>query len=310
MVTSGAVAFGKQKLRQEILMSRSLREAVGKDGKFLVSKNQFQIDPRACAASGQSGLMALYSAMFSQYGVSTAQVLVNKSDFYNEYTRQNLQATLNELLELNIVPILNTNDAVAPPPEKNLDIQGVISIKDNDSLAARLAALIESDLLLIMSDVDGLFNKPPNEVDSRLLHTFSPKYQQSAVNFGDTKSKVGTGGMAAKVQAANWALENNCSVVICNGGRENAILDSINGKRIGTFFANVVDDCKDSVPIEMQTLKVRDGGRNLQALTSDQRSAIIEDYAKRLIDNKNLILEANKLDLDLAKKNSNFNNLF
>lgn len=221
-----------------------------------------------------------------------------------------MQATLNELLELNIVPILNTNDAVAPPPEKNLDIQGVISIKDNDSLAARLAALIESDLLLIMSDVDGLFNKPPNEVDSRLLHTFSPKYQQSAVNFGDTKSKVGTGGMAAKVQAANWALENNCSVVICNGGRENAILDSINGKRIGTFFANVVDDCKDSVPIEMQTLKVRDGGRNLQALTSDQRSAIIEDYAKRLIDNKNLILEANKLDLDLAKKNSNFNNLF
>jgi delta-1-pyrroline-5-carboxylate synthetase len=153
------------------------------------------------------------------------------------------------------VPILNTNDAVAPPPEKNLDIQGVISIKDNDSLAARLAALIESDLLLIMSDVDGLFNKPPNEVDSRLLHTFSPKFQISAVNFGDSKSKVGTGGMAAKVQAANWALENNCSVVICNGGRENAILDTINGKRIGTFFANVVDENKDAVPIETQTLK-------------------------------------------------------
>ena len=72
MVSSGAVAFGKQKLRQEILMSRSLREAVGKDGKAFNSKSQ--IDPRACAASGQSGLMALYSAMFSQYGVSTAQV--------------------------------------------------------------------------------------------------------------------------------------------------------------------------------------------------------------------------------------------
>lgn len=180
--------------------------------------------------------------------------MVNKSDFYNEYTRQNLQATLNELLELNIVPILNTNDAVAPPPEKNVDIQGVISIKDNDSLAARLAVLIDSDLLLIMSDVDGLFNKPPTEVDSRLLHTFSPKYQISSVNFGAI-SKVGTGGMQSKVQAANWALENNCSVVICNGGRENAILDTINGKRIGTFFANVALENTEILPIETQTLK-------------------------------------------------------
>lgn len=269
--------------------------------------------------------MALYSAMFSQYNVSTAQVLVNKSDFYNEYTRENLQATLNELLELNIVPILNTNDAIAPPPEKNVDIQGVISIKDNDSLAARLAVLIDSDLLLIMSDVDGLFNKPPNEIDSRLLHTFSPKFQISSVNFGDSKSKVGTGGMQSKVQAANWALENNCSVVICNGSHENAIMDTINGKRIGTFFANVAIDSSDVIPIETQTLKgyylsfsikiynktnsiiqiiVRDGGRTLQSLTSEQRSAIIEDYAKRLLDNSKEILEANKIDLDLAKKNS------
>ncbi len=73
MVTSGAVAFGKQKLRQEIIMSRSLREAVGNDRKSIFTKPN--IDPRACAASGQSGLMALYSAMFSQYGISTAQVI-------------------------------------------------------------------------------------------------------------------------------------------------------------------------------------------------------------------------------------------
>jgi delta-1-pyrroline-5-carboxylate synthetase len=75
MVTSGAVAFGKQKLRQEILMSRSLREAVGTN-KIKNSQTKINIDPRACAASGQSGLMALYSAMFSQYGVSTAQVII------------------------------------------------------------------------------------------------------------------------------------------------------------------------------------------------------------------------------------------
>jgi delta-1-pyrroline-5-carboxylate synthetase len=181
--------------------------------------------------------MALYSAMFSQYGVNTAQVLVTKADFYNEFTRQNLTSTLNELLELNIVPILNTNDAIAAPPEKNVDLKGVISIKDNDSLAARVADLIQSDLLLIMSDVDGLYNMPPTETGSRLLAAFNPRADATSVAFGDKKSKVGTGGMSSKVQAATWALEKNCSVVICNGQRENAITEIIKGKNIGTFFS-------------------------------------------------------------------------
>ena len=135
--------------------------------------------------------MALYGAMFSQYGIKTGQVLVNKLDFYNEYTRENLQATLNELLELNIIPILNTNDAIASKPGKDLDIKGVISINDNDSLAARLAVLVESDLLLIMSDVNGLYDKPPTESDSHLLHTFNPNVH-GAIEFGE-KSNVGTG---------------------------------------------------------------------------------------------------------------------
>ena len=234
MVTSGAVAFGKQILRQETMMKRSVREAL--TSKF--EKARLSIDARACAASGQSGLMALYGAMFQQYGVSIAQVLVTKSDFENEYTRKNLQSTLNELLDLNIVPILNTNDAVAPPPEKNLDMNGVISIKDNDSLAACLAALIRSDLLIIMSDVDGLYNSPPTAEDSRLLHTYCPKTDCDHISFGE-KSIVGTGGMQSKVQAASWALDNNCSVVICNGKQENAITDTLKGKRIGTYFTNV-----------------------------------------------------------------------
>ena len=246
--------------------------------------------------------MALYSAMFSQYGISVAQVLVNKSDFYNEYTRQNLQATLNELLDLNIVPILNTNDAVAPPPEKDLDIHGIISIKDNDSLAARLAVLIKSDLLLIMSDVNGLYNNPPNQVGSHLLHTFNPN-QKTIVNFGD-KSNVGTGGMQSKIEAASWALEKNCSVVICNGEQENAISDILSGKKIGTFFTNYEKCDNSSHSTELQAVKAREGGRQLQKLTSLERSLIIEDYGKRLKDNMKLILDTNAIDLKLAKENS------
>jgi len=83
------------------------------------------MEPRACAAVGQGGLMSLYESMFSQYGLRTAQVLVTKPDLYHESSRKNLTSTLNELLRLNIIPIVNTNDAVAPPPERDLDLAGV-----------------------------------------------------------------------------------------------------------------------------------------------------------------------------------------
>ncbi len=180
---------------------------------------------------------------------------MTKADFYNEFTRQNLTSTLNELLDLNIVPILNTNDAIAAPPEKNVDLKGVISIKDNDSLAARVADLIQSDLLLIMSDVDGLYNMPPTETGSRLLASFNPRSDSSSVEFGDKKSKVGTGGMSSKVQAATWALERNCSVVICNGQRENAIVEIVKGKRIGTFFSLQEHDANAKPAVEVQAMR-------------------------------------------------------
>lgn len=299
LVTSGAVAFGKQKLMEEMMLSKSLRETVGEKNKEITSV----IDPRACAASGQSGLMALYGAMFSQYGIKTAQVLVNKLDFYNEYTRENLQSTLNSLIDLNIVPILNTNDAIASKPgAADLDIKGVISINDNDSLAARLAVLIESDLLLIMSDVNGLYNKPPTETDSHLINTFNPN-QNGSIEFGD-KSNVGTGGMESKIAAASWALEHDCSVVICNGQQENAITNTINGKKIGTFFSNDVEtDDTNSVTKEILASKAREGGRVLQQLKPSERSEIINDYGRRLKANVKVIMEANALDIKLAKEN-------
>lgn len=299
LVTSGAVAFGKQKLSEEIMMSKSLRQAVGEKIKW----DSYDIDPRACAASGQSGLMALYGAMFSQYGIKTGQVLVNKVDFYNEYTRENLQSTLNELLELNIIPILNTNDAIASKPGKDLEVKGMININDNDSLAARLAVLVESDLLIIMSDVNGLYDKPPTESDSHLMHTFNPKMKDGSIEFG-VKSNVGTGGMESKIAAASWALEHDCSVVICNGQQENAITDTINGKQIGTFFSYDENAQESTMSKELLATKAREGGRLLQQLQPEERSAIINDYADRLKANTARIMEANTLDLKLAKENN------
>ena len=93
---------------------------------------------RPNAAVGQSGLQALYETMFRNYGIMVGQVLVTKSDFYNDDTRNQLFATMNELMALNIIPIINTNDAVSPPPQKDEDLDGTLGIKDNDSLAGKL----------------------------------------------------------------------------------------------------------------------------------------------------------------------------
>ena len=144
------------------------------------------------AASGQNRLMYMYSSLFANYGIEIAQILVTKADFQSEHTLNNLVNTLNYLLEAKIVPILNTNDALSYPNENTQDIQGAININDNDSLAAKLATLINSDLLLIMSDVDGVFDRHPQKSDARLLNTFVPSIHQPIVTFGD-KSALGTG---------------------------------------------------------------------------------------------------------------------
>ena len=113
-------------------------------------------------------------------------------------------------------------------------------IHDNDALAAFLAQEVNADLLILISDVDGVYNKPPGSEDARLLHTFTPRHAQpqaspEGIEFG-SKSSVGLGGMESKVSSALWALERGTSVVICNGNQANAIASITNGKRIGTFF--------------------------------------------------------------------------
>lgn len=236
MVTSGAVAFGKQKLGAELRMSMSMRETLSSNEQ-IKAKGKALLEPRAAAAVGQSGLMALYEAMFSQYGISIAQVLVNKADFANPVSRHNLGSTLYELLKLNIIPIVNTNDAVSSPALPNMDLDGVISIQDNDSLAAHLAVEVSADTLLLMSDVNGIYTKPPSQPGARLLHTYDPNTLEK-IAFGE-KSRVGLGGMESKIKSAAWALDRGVSVVICNGHEDDAISNIINGKRVGTFFTNV-----------------------------------------------------------------------
>ncbi len=151
-----------------------------------------------------------------------------------------------------------------------------------------------------MSDVNGLYNSPPSEPDSYLLHTYNPN-RSNSVTYGE-KSNVGTGGMAAKIEAASWALNNDCAVVICNGELDNAIVDTIKGKNVGTFFT---DRDEDLVTSRIQAVKARQGGRILQNLSAKDRSEIILDYADKLKENQVDILAANEVDIIQAKEKGN-----
>ncbi|XP_035896860.1 delta-1-pyrroline-5-carboxylate synthase [Anopheles stephensi] len=303
MVTSGAVAFGKQKLTQELLMSLSMRETLSPTDHTRQDAGTL-LEPRAAAAVGQSGLMSLYDAMFAQYGIKIAQVLVTEPDFYNEETRKNLFSTLSELISLNIVPIINTNDAVVPPMfivDQEVSATGKkrgIRIKDNDSLAALLAAEIHADLLILMSDVDGIYNKPPWEDGARLMHTYCAG-DKNLIKFGE-KSKVGTGGMNSKVMAATWALDRGVSVVICNGTQDKAIKSILTGRKVGTFFTESTTE--KVTPVEQIAENARNGSRILQNLTANERAQAVNTLADLLVSRQSQILEANAKDLEEAKK--------
>jgi delta-1-pyrroline-5-carboxylate synthetase len=116
----------------------------------------------------------------------------------------------------------------------------LLNITDNDSLAARISVEIGADLAILMSDVDGIYDRPPAHEDARVLHTFVPE-DLGKITFG-TKSDVGTGGMESKVKSAMWALEHGSSVVICNGMKHNSIRKIIDGQKVGTFFTQAIPD--------------------------------------------------------------------
>ncbi|XP_065071422.1 delta-1-pyrroline-5-carboxylate synthase-like isoform X2 [Rhopilema esculentum] len=306
VVTSGAVAYGKQRLRGEMSMQQTLRQSLNysRNGPTSHPKSSY-IEPRACAAVGQGGLVSLYETMFNQYGISVAQVLVTKPDFRDQYSRANLKTTLEELLKMHCIPIVNANDVVAPPPSQDVDLAGltprqqtVISLKDNDSLAALFAVEMNADLLILLSDVDGIYTGPPDLETSRFIDVFRPGDIEN-IKFGG-KSRVGLGGMESKVRAATWALENNCAVVIANGEFKDAniIKDIVNGRRIGTFFTLAE---KIGASIEDQAAKAREGSRALQSLSPNQRAEIIYRLSELLLERQDDILSANQRDLDAAR---------
>ena len=209
MVSSGAIGMG-----------------VGKLG--LRSRPEDIPTKQAAAAVGQCELMYTYDKLFSEYNHTVAQLLITGDDVQNETRHNNFSNTLNRLLELGVLPIINENDTVSTKE---------IVIGDNDTLAAIVAESVKADKLILLSDIDGLYTADPHtDPDAKLIpviHTIDDSITALA---GGSNGKQGTGGMVTKLQAAKICLDCGCDMIIANGSIPTNLYDILDGKSVGTTF--------------------------------------------------------------------------
>lgn len=216
LVSSGAIATGVA--------------ALGMHEKPTELKGQ-----QACAAVGQARLMMIYQKLFSEYNQLSAQILMTKNTMVNNVNRKNAQNTFNELLSLGVIPIVNENDSISTYELQNLEKFG-----DNDTLSAMVAALVRADLLILLSDIDGLFTDDPNTNPDAKFIDVVENLDDKLLNMGKgtSGSKVGTGGMATKLTAAQIASAAGVDMVIANGADFHIIHKITEGRRYGTLFVS------------------------------------------------------------------------
>lgn len=209
LVSSGAIGMGVGKL--------SLKE-----------KPHDMPTKQAAAAVGQCELMYTYDKLFSEYNHTVAQILLTGLDLEDSERYHNIQNTMNRLLELNVLPIINENDTVSTQE---------IAVGDNDTLGAIVAVSMKADMLILLSDIDGLYTKDPHKDESAELISLVTEITPEIEALGGGKgSSLGTGGMATKLNAAKLCLSKGTEMVIANGANPSVLYDIVDGKKIGTRF--------------------------------------------------------------------------
>ena len=184
---------------------------------------------QAAAAVGQCELMYTYDKLFGEYHHTVAQLLITRDDTVNEKRHTNFINTLNRLLELGAMPIINENDTIATDE---------IVIGDNDTLAAIVAQSIHADLLVLLSDIDGLYTADPHKDENAVLISRVNKVDEKILALAGVSSTTqGTGGMVTKLHAAEICLACGCEMVIANGSRPENLYDILEGKAVGTTFS-------------------------------------------------------------------------
>ena len=212
LVSSGAIAVGRRAIRLQ---------NTEEDNPIAVKQ--------ACAAIGQAKLMMVYQKIFSEYNHVAAQILMTKNTIVDTLNRFNAHNTFSELLKLGVVPIVNENDTVATYE---------IKFGDNDTLSAIVAALVDADLLILLSDIDGLYTDDPHRNPNAKFISEVDELTAELMGMGKgtTGSKVGTGGMNTKLQAAKIATSAGADMVIANADDMRIIHRIMDGREYGTFF--------------------------------------------------------------------------
>lgn len=210
LVSSGAIAMGFGKLN----LSERPKDVPTK---------------QASAAVGQCELMYIYDKLFTEYNHTVAQLLITAPDIEEGGVRkQNFHNTLARLLELGALPVINENDTISTEE---------FGIGDNDTLSAIVAVTIQADLLILLSDIDGLFDGDPRKNPNAKLIDTVEKIDEHIISLGGgSGSNLGTGGMATKLRAAQMATAAGCEMVIANGQSPEVLYDVAAGKRVGTRF--------------------------------------------------------------------------
>ncbi len=224
LVTSGAIAAGKKAV--------NLKEVKGETQAETIAIKQ------ACSAIGQARLMMTYQKLFAEYNQIAAQILMTKNTIVDDLNRYNAHNTFSQLLDMGVVPIVNENDTVATYE---------IEIGDNDTLSAIVAALVDADLLILLSDIDGLYTDDPRKnPDAKFIEQVD-ELTEDLMNMGkaSTGSSVGTGGMNTKLIAAQIATKSNVDMIIANSKDIGVLHRILAGKNEGTLFVANKDDAFD-----------------------------------------------------------------
>ena len=209
LVSSGAIAMGIGKMN----LTRKPTDIPSK---------------QALAAIGQCELMYIYDKLFSEYHHTVAQVLLTGSDVEDPHRRQNFQNTMGRLLEMGALPVINENDTVATAE---------IAVGDNDTLGAIVATNIRADLLVLMSDIEGLYTADPrHDPQAELIPLVEAITPDILALAGGTDNELGTGGMVTKLRAAQMCMDAGCDMIITNGTRPNDLYRIADGEDVGTRF--------------------------------------------------------------------------
>lgn len=213
---------------REVILVTSGAQAAGVSKLGLKERPKSIREKQAAASVGQCDLMYIYDKLFTQYGHTVSQLLLTKDVTENEIRCENVVNTMETLLEYKIIPIVNENDTVAVDE---------IVYGDNDTLSAVTAKIMNADLLVLLTDIDGLYDCNPQEnVDAKLIPVVEEITDEIAGMAGDSISGVGTGGMVTKIHAARIAVEKGIDVIIANGDNPERLYDILDGRAVGTLF--------------------------------------------------------------------------